>query len=891
MRMRQNLIFQLSNPSSIWRRVQPAIVITLIFASMTLAVTYPVVVQLDSSLAQNPEWSYDAFHHTYMLWWFKQALLDLHISPANLPLIHFPAGGYYPVLLTFSTVYLVGIPLQLFLSPVATYNILFLLTFFLSGLSGYALCAYLTRNRWAGLLGGIVYAFFPGRMAHALCGHLELVSTYLFPLYLLFLIKIVDRPRWTTSLLCGLTLAASLLVQPLYIPFLLAPITLVWLSYKALVWRRRIERHALVALGGAFGLATLCAAPFFWPAVREQIQGQGTYLRDLGVVPFSADLLGIISPSPINPVLDALKLIPAYARRTVPTTWRIGELLTYAGIVPLSLATLAAALRRRRLGSWTLVAIAAAILSLGPVLNVGGDLATFTIDELEITIALPYALLANLPVLSFNRAPARINTTLMLALAILSAHGLDWLMKRMRRGWRDVAAATLCLITFGEFLVAWPLPTTPLQTPPYLSTLARSANRDPVLNLPITRGDASARRAKELALFYQTVHKHPMFDTWVQRSLPNSSAAPAFLDGLLRPLLEQDIIPPPGAGTRAAIARAYNVGYVFLFTRYATNADAQMQLLSTELVPPQSTKGETVIYQVPPGPTTVDEPVYALPGDHWWGVESWNGRPARWISEFAEVYIYSPGRQGGSLQFTALPLTSPERVRIEVNGSPLTTLVIGDWITYTTVPFDLQPGLNRILFRPLEGCSNVVGDPRCAGVTRAAARNAEFECLLYGQWERCLSILFQDMRFVPKALNDWPPSIVLDDQVRFLGHDISGYPGPGQQISLTLYWQAINPPEGDYTIFLHLLGPDGNLVAQHDALPLDGLYPTSEWVVDDVFAHRATLQLPPNVPAGEYDLLAGMYTYPNTVRLPVASDRPYAQDGLIWLQSIEIQPW
>ncbi len=52
-------------------------------------------------------------------------------------------------------------------------------------------------------------------------------------------------------------------------------------------------------------------------------------------------------------------------------------------------------------------------------------------DKSEITIALPYALLANLPVLSFNRASARINTTLMLALAILFAHGLcilwDWM--------------------------------------------------------------------------------------------------------------------------------------------------------------------------------------------------------------------------------------------------------------------------------------------------------------------------------------------------------------------------------------------------------------------------------------------------------------------------------
>ena len=160
------------------QRALPAVAVTLVFAALTLAVTYPVITQLGTSLAQNDKWSHDAFHHAYVLWWFKKALLDLHISPATLSWINFPTGGHYPLLLTYSTVYLPGIPLLLFLTPVVTYNTLFLLTFFLSGLSAYALCSYLTSNRWAGLLGGIIYAFFPGRVAHALCGHLELISTF-----------------------------------------------------------------------------------------------------------------------------------------------------------------------------------------------------------------------------------------------------------------------------------------------------------------------------------------------------------------------------------------------------------------------------------------------------------------------------------------------------------------------------------------------------------------------------------------------------------------------------------------------------------------------------------------------------------------------------------------
>jgi hypothetical protein len=849
-----------------------------------------VITQLGTSLAQNDKWSHDAFHHAYVLWWFKKALLDLRISPATLSWINFPAGGYYPLLLTYSTVYLPGIPLLLFLTPVVTYNTLFLLTFFLSGLSAYALCSYLTSNRWAGLLGGIIYAFFPGRVAHALCGHLELISTYLFPLYLLFLIRTIRQPRFSNSLLCGLALAASLLVQPVYIPFLLVLITLVWLPYELTVLHQRVQRRLMFALAGAFGVALLLVTPFFVPVLREQAKGQGAYLQDLGAVHFSADLLGVISPSPLNPVLDALGLIPAYASRVSPASWRIAELLTYAGVVPLALGTLAAAVQRRRVAAWTLVAVLAAVLSLGPVLKLNGEVFTFAVDGAESSVALPYATLANMPLLSLNRAPARINATLMLALAVLAAHGVAWLVERVRRGWREALVVALCLVTLGEFLVVWPCTTTPLQSSPYSLELARSPGRDAILNLPATSEDARARRAKEMALFYQTLHEHPLFDSWVQRSLDTFPNVPNFLDGLMQPPLPQDIVPPPPEGARAPIARAHKVGYVFLFTRYKDNAEAQAQLLSAEFGPPQSTEEQVIIYQVQPGPTTVDELVYVIPKNRWGGVESWNGKPARWIPDSAEFYVHSPNQQRGSLRFTALPLADPERLQVEVNGEPLTTLVIGNWTRYTTPAFDLQPGLNQFVLRPLGGCSKVVDDPRCSGVARAAARDTEFECLLYDQWERCLSILFQEIRFSPSVAAPGEHSIALGDGVRFLGYDLAGELAPGQNLSLTLYWEAQRSVSENYTVFVHLLGPDGKLLAQHDGPPLDGLYSTSKWVAGDIFTHQASLAIPDAAPPGQYDLVAGMYTYPDLVRLPVAADRPYAQDGLIWLQSMEIQP-
>ncbi len=881
----------------------PSLIILLTFAGLTVGLTYPVILQLDSRIAQNPRWSMDGLHHIYVLWWFKTSLLDLHVSPARLLWIYFPTGGYYPLLLTFSAAQLIGLPLLLFLSPVAAYNIAFLLNFFLSGLGAYALCAYLTRNRWAGLLGGVIYAFFPGRMAHALSGHLALASTYLFPIYVLLLIKTVRRPRWTTGLGCGLALAGSMLVQPVYIPFLIAPVTAIWLLYDRFVLRHRIERRGLLALLGALALAALIAGPLFWPALQEQMAGQGAYLETSGVVRFSADLLGIIAPPPTNPILGWLNLVPEYARRIIPDDWRTTELLTYAGLLPLALGALAAVKRGRAVGAWTAIGLIAAVLSLGPLLKFDGELVTLTADGVESSVPLPYALLLKLPLLSINRAPARINTTLMLALAVLAAHGLAWLIQRVGPRWRPILAGAMCAVTLAELLVVWPCPTTPLMMPDYLTEMARADSSSAVLNLPIDAG-----HAKERALFYQTAHRRPVFDSWFERPLPIFPDVAGFLDGLLAPAAEgsgwADIIPGPTSTDRAAVARAEGVGHVFLFTPYVGHADAKMALLEASFGPPRAMQHGVAIYQVPPGPEIPNQVVYALDNNDWsasergWqDPETWGGRPARWMGASAKLYIYSPRRQEGVLQFTALPFHNPQRLSIRVNQDPLPPLVIGEWITYTTPRFTLQTGLNQVTLQALDGCQPVTGDPRCGGVPMAvaAAEGVDSECAPYLDRPRCLGILFQDIRFTAASSTKPPVQPVditfgLDDQVRLRGYSLSGQPTVGRELALTLYWQGVSE-EGmaaDYTIFVHLLGADGDLLAQYDGPPLGGVYPTSRWVAGDMFTQRIALPLPPDGRPGTYELLVGMYTYPDIRRLPVVGDRPYAQDGLVWLRSVQV---
>ena len=97
-------------------------------------------------------------------------------------------------------------------------------------------------------------------------------------------------------------------------------------------------------------------------------------------------------------------------------------------------------------------------------------------------------------------------------------------------------------------------------------------------------------------------------------------------------------------------------------------------------------------------------------------------------------------------------------------------------------------------------------------------------------------------------------------------------------ITLTLAWQSLQSVPYDATIFVHLRGADGELLAQADRQPLDGRFPTSYWLPGLVVTDTIHLPL-----ASEYDgpltLNVGMYTWPSLERLPVVDASGVPQSG------------
>jgi uncharacterized membrane protein len=111
----------------------------------------------------------------------------------------------------------------------------------------------------------------------------------------------------------------------------------------------------------------------------------------------------------------------------------------------------------------------------------------------------------------------------------------------------------------------------------------------------------------------------------------------------------------------------------------------------------------------------------------------------------------------------------------------------------------------------------------------------------------------------------------LDGKMELCGYNVSPRLGrAGQDLAVTLYWRALAPMDLDYTVFVHLVSPDGERVTQHDDQPRWKVpLPTSTWQPGEELRDQHVLRLPPGLAPGTYRLQVGVYYWQTLERLPV----------------------
>jgi hypothetical protein len=120
------------------------------------------------------------------------------------------------------------------------------------------------------------------------------------------------------------------------------------------------------------------------------------------------------------------------------------------------------------------------------------------------------------------------------------------------------------------------------------------------------------------------------------------------------------------------------------------------------------------------------------------------------------------------------------------------------------------------------------------------------------------------------------PRVEMDAQfgqvARLIGYSLSSEQvSPTEGIRLTLYWQALESGQMDYTVFTHLVDANGTLVGQHDYPPVWGVRPTSSWKPGEYLVDVHEVQLLDGVsPApGALHLAIGLYDPTTLERVPL----------------------
>jgi len=494
------------------------LVVYFLYLALAGLITWPLLTVIGTRFIGHPFG--DSYEYAHHIWWIKHAL------QTGQPVFYQPLLGYPDGL---SALWLWAVPLQSFpawlfafvLPLPAAFNLSILLRLALNGWSMYVLVRHLTGRTGPALLAGAIFMTFPTFQGQLAAGHTGLLALWPVPLYIHALLRLQANDTGAPArrvMLTALLFAVSLWGSILLLIYLVGPVTLLMLLLPLLRrdWRALARSAAAVMLGG------LIALIFIGPFISEP--GASMQMREGGDVLYSADLLTLVTPSFYHPLFTHL-----------PYTHHIlgidpFERMGYAGIAA-GLLALVGVWRRRLARRWLALALAAWILSLGPLLKVLNTVVSIDLGEQVTYGTLPRLLFQDVPLISLARTPARFNFVVALALTIMAGYGAAVLWDRLKRRRWLVFAALLAVIVF-EYQSFWPFPTISGTVPEPVQVLAHHDDVRAVFNLPWQH-----LLAQKDGMFLQTGHHQPIIAGHITRRTPVSPAKLTVLQDTLDPAL------------------------------------------------------------------------------------------------------------------------------------------------------------------------------------------------------------------------------------------------------------------------------------------------------------------------------------------------------------------
>ncbi|MBE7474708.1 MAG: glycosyltransferase family 39 protein [Anaerolineales bacterium] len=141
-----------------------------------------------------------------------------------------------------------------------------------------------------------------------------------------------------------------------------------------------------------------------------------------------------------------------------------------------------------------------------------------------------------------------------------------------------------------------------------------------------------------------------------------------------------------------------------------------------------------------------------------------------------------------------------------------------------------------------------------------------------------------------------PLNFTYDGKIRLLGYQLhTPVVHPAETLALTLYWQLLEPVELNYSIFIHLLGRERQVVGQVDTYPGGGHWPTTLLPPGAILADHYTVPISPEAEMKDAPtrllIAAGIYDFNEPGRPGKAAINAAGQPVEPIIASAKLIPW
>ncbi len=692
---------------------------SVVYVVLTIIFTWPLAANFLSFANGNIQ---DIFHEL----WYLRLGSTAPFGPFFLfstNTILYPTGAplYFQVTSPFNT--LIFAALSPFFGEIASYNYLYMLTFFLSALFMYVFALYLTKNKYAAFLAGVIFGFAPIHIAQGL-GHLNIMSAEFIPLFGYFLMKLVkevDR-RTTNAIYLAIAMALNAMCD-LHMLLMVLTLSASFLIYYFLFQARSIFNKSFIS---RFSLAFVIGGLFTFLIYFQTIYGLlFAHQSAVAATPpfnshYSADLLAFFLPPPSSPVLGQYTA-PIYRNF-------LGNPLSivYVGwtAILLAIVGIVAFRKSKEVLLWLFVALVGFLISLGPYIVVNGSVTPIPGIWQWFYFLVPF--------FKSFRTPYRFDYLIMLAVAVLSSYGVTAIMDRAQKDERTFGVTSMrvlkagiaiifCFLLIIEFITI-PFPMTYLGIPKGYQILASDHSNYVVLEVPLNF-------SVQEYLYYQSLYSQPLVNGQVSRT-PQSSKSFAqttpFIDQLGQRFpgkAPPDIINQSQV-TALKIApyilTQYNIKYIIVHKDLLTSThySSIYNLVSNVTGPPIYQDNLMTIFEVhtPAGGGGIMSllnsdshlSTYSLLYGGWYQYGRF-GAGSRSMDYSAGLTVFSKSVRSAQVQFGARGVTGNYTIEISVNQKVIDSVYVTskNYTLFSTPSFNLNQGENQVLFYSTGGCKGI----------------------------------------------------------------------------------------------------------------------------------------------------------------------------------------